>query len=473
MKKILLVILCVTLVFTLVGCDKQTKKTPSDNGDINVNGDTFTDGSLDNTEDLFESDETEIDISAPSQNDAPLSPGSAEEGTDADKPAQNTPSSGDDSPSFDSDSSKKPEQNTPSFEVESVPDDSPAADGGADKTEPDNGGTPSDDAYGDVDNGILQSVTFQKMNVPENMELSGKNGAAEDNNSKNKKVTVVMYQLDGEVAGWVVENNLLYVITAGNNRLVVIDEKTMKPLANVPLSGKPAEIDIADDGIYVSLPELCRIDVFSKSELSKISSLTFEHQISSFCVDGNTVYYSEHDQHCKVYRKNMTTGELADITAGKVTMFYMPKLYLNKQDNILYIGESGSSGSALYYFDATTLELKSVFEKDNYGITNHTRDIFHVGDNIFWGNYRLSDTDANNVIGKYGEASYGSVNFASKDLVATFEGIFLTDSYECIVNFLKAQFKYEYVLASDSYNYFFRSRYTDKNIILGVNFSMQ
>ena len=40
------------------------------------------------------------------------------------------------------------------------------------------------------------------------------------------------------------------------------------------------------------------------------------------------------------------------------------KLYLNKRDNILYIGETGSSGSALYYYDATTLQLKSFFRKD-------------------------------------------------------------------------------------------------------------
>lgn len=91
---------------------------------------------------------------------------------------------------------------------------------------------------------------------------------------------------------------------------------------------------------------------------------------------------------------------------------------------------------------------------------------------ILWGNYRFSDTDANQIIGRYGEKDYGSINFASKDLVSTFEGIFLADTYECIVNYFDAEFEFEYILVTKSYNVFFRARSIDKNIIIGVNFSM-
>lgn len=104
---------------------------------------------------------------------------------------------------------------------------------------------------------------------------------------------------------------------------------------------------------------------------------------------------------------------------------------------------------------------------------NHTRDIFHVGNEIFWGNYRLSDTNAKQTVGRYGVNNYGSVNFASKELVSTFEGLFLTDTYECVVNYFNAGFKFEYILVTKSYNIFFRARSIDKNIILGVNFSIQ
>lgn len=324
-----------------------------------------------------------------------------------------------------------------------------------------------------LDNGVLKKASAQKMDVPENMKLLGTDDAKEENNSATIKATVVLYQLDGDVVSWKTENDLIYAITSGNNRLVVIDSKTMTAVYNVSLAGTPAEINLVGDKIYISLPDLCRIDVFSKSSLAKTSSLYFEHEVSSFCIDGDYIYYSEHDQHCAVYKKNMTTKALTQILPDSGFSFYEPKLYLNKQDNILYIGETGSTGNTIFYYDATTLQLKSLFRKNDYGIMNHTKEIFHIGNEIFWGNYRLSDTNAKEIIGRYGEADYGSVNFASEELVSTFEGIFLTDTHECIVNYFDAGFKFEYILVTKSNNVFFRARSIDRNIIIGVNFSVQ
>ena len=88
----------------------------------------------------------------------------------------------------------------------------------------------------------------------------------------------------------------------------------MMAVTNIPLAGKPAEINLIGDRIYISLPDLCRIDIFSKSSFAKTSSIYFEHEVSSFCVDGNVIYYSEHDQHCEVFRRNMTTNDFSEIT---------------------------------------------------------------------------------------------------------------------------------------------------------------
>ena len=324
-----------------------------------------------------------------------------------------------------------------------------------------------------LNNGVLQDVSPENMTVPENMKFLGTADATEENNAENISATVVLYTLDGDVVNWQTENDLLYVITKGNNRLVVLDSKNMTPVYNVPLPGVPAEMIIENDKIYISLPDLCKIDVYSKSDCSKISSLYFDHEVSSFCLDGDYIYYTEHDQHCKVFKKNLSTGALQRIQLENQYSFYYPKVYLNKEDRILYVGETNGSGCALYYFDADTLNLKSVFKKNDYGIWNHTREIFHYGDEIFWGNYRLSDTDARELIGKYGTANYGSVTFVSEELVSTYEGLFLTETYECVINYFDAEFEFEYILVSESYNVFFRQRLFDKNIIIGVNFELE
>ena len=320
-----------------------------------------------------------------------------------------------------------------------------------------------------VNNGVLKNSVCDTMKLPENMQLLQSDEATDDNKSAEIWATVVLYYLDGDVVNWVSEGDLLYVITAGNNRLVMIDTTTMIPVYNTSLAAVPAELNIIGDEIYISLPDLCRIDIFSKADGTKKSSLSFDHEISSFCLDGDIIYYTEHDQHCDVYKKNLVTGNVERVQSS----FYFPKILLNKEDNILYIGESKSSGSAIFYYDPDTLTLKSKFEKDNYGITNHTREIFQVGDMIFWGNYCLSDSNAAELIARYGTATYGSVNFASEELVSTYEGLFLTDTYECIVDYDEVQTEFQYVLVTESENIFFRTRSFDTNIIVGVNFNIQ
>lgn len=325
----------------------------------------------------------------------------------------------------------------------------------------------------DVNNGVLKDASLENMNVPENMKFLGTDDATEENNAENIKATVAIYSLDGNVVNWSTEDDYIYVITSGNNRLVVIDSLNMSPVYNTPLAGVPAEMHIVGEQIYISFPDLCRIDIFSKATCEKESSLSFDREVSSFCLDGDYIYYSEHDQFCKVFKKNLKTNELETVNKSGKYLFYFPKLHLNREDRILYIGESGSTGSALYYYDADTLEPKSVFKKNDYGIMNHSREIFQIGNDIFWGGYRLSDTNAKELIGKYGTASYGSLTFVSEEMVSTYEGLFLTDTYECVINYFDAGFQFEYVLVSDSYNVFFRQRSGDKNIILGVNFELQ
>ena len=466
MKKVLVIILSVLLVFSLTACDNATKNTDSDANDIsqtaNTNSVVSEENKSNNTNknsssELTHSNDTNSNKNQSTQNNS-------SKGTVTSSNNQSTQNN-----------SSKNSAGTPSKgTVTSSNNQSTQNNSSKNNTATSSNNTVSNNTTSEnIDNGVLEKATSQKMNVPENMKLLGTDNAKEENNSNTIKATVGLYQLDGDVVNWTTENDLIYVITSGNNRLVIINSKTMMAVTNIPLAGKPAEINLIGDRIYISLPDLCRIDIFSKSNTAKISSLYFEHEVSSFCIDGNYVYYSEHDQHCEVYKKNLTTNELIRIIPDRGSTFYQPKLYLNKQDNILYIGETGTTGSALFYYDATTLQLKSVFRKNGYGIMNHTRDIFHIGDEIFWGNYRLSDTAAKQIVGRYGEGDYGSVNFASEELVSTYEGIFLTDTYECIVNYFEAGFKFQYILVTESYNVFFRARSIDKNVILGVNFSIQ
>lgn len=453
MKKILAVILSVLLVFVVTACDKETANNKSNISDISQDTNTSSVVSKKNKSNTVSKKVT------------------------VDSNSSNSTSTDDNTNQLSQISSSLSSVETSSEETLTSSNINESAQSSSSKisvsTSSKGTVTNNNTSSKKVDNDDLENENSKSMNVPENMKLLSTNQAKEENSSTTIKANVSLYELDGDVVNWTTENDLLYVITKGNNRLVVINSKTMEVVSNVPLAGVPAELNFVDDKIYISLPDLCRIDIFSKSNPAKLSSLYFDHEVSSFCVDGDYIYYSEYDQHCDVYRKNIVTDELTEILPDRGWSFYQPKLYLNKEDNILYIGETSCSGCAIFYYDATTLQLKSLFRKNDYGIWNHTRDIFHIGDEIFWGNYRISDTNAKQIVGRYGAADYGSVNFVSESVVSTYEGLFLTDTYECIVEYSGSGFNYDYTLVTDSYNIFFRARGSDANIIIGVNFSMQ
>lgn len=324
-----------------------------------------------------------------------------------------------------------------------------------------------------LNNGVFSSVSAKSQSVPKNLQLL-KTSAADPKYTAHKVTSsVISYTLDGTIVQWITENDLLYVITVARNTLAVIDTHTMLPLYNITLPSAPAEINIFGEYIYISFPDLYRIDILSKTDCSTVGSWSFECEVSSFYISGNYIYYSEHDQWCQVFRKNLITNEVTMILGGTNNSFYYPKIYLNEKDNILYIGESKSTGCSLYYYNATTLELKNEFTKNGYGISNNTRELFHVNDAVFWSYYKISDTNSSQLISTYGQTVASSVTFATTDYVSTHEGVFLADTGELIVSCKDTNFYYDYLLITKSNNVFFRSEYTNENVIYGINYTVQ
>lgn len=335
-----------------------------------------------------------------------------------------------------------------------------------------NSSSNQDNRFSYLNNGVLKGVFIKSQYIPRNLNLLSTSEAKPEYVLHKVNANVISYSLDGVVVDWITENDILYVITSASNSLVVIDSKTMFPLYNISLPSTPAEVNLFGSHIYISFPDLQRIDIFSKSDCTVTGSWAFEHEISSFVISGEYIYYSEHDQFCRVFRKNLITNEVATIMGGTNGTFYFPKIYLNEKDNLLYIGESRSTGSGIYYYDATTLELKSEFRKNGYGVNNHTRKIFHANDMVFWSYYALSDTDASRSIFTYGLTTSSSVTFANADVVATYEGLFLTNTYQLIVDCNDSSFYYQHLLITESNNVFFRNHDTNPKIIYGVNFNI-
>lgn len=291
--------------------------------------------------------------------------------------------------------------------------------------------------------------TTKTLTVPKNI-LHLEEKVSAQNKKLTEEATILQYELDGDIVSWKKEGGYLYVLTKGNNRLLVINPADMSLVAYAPLMGAPAEINIIGEYIYVSLPTLYRIDIFRKQDCAQGPSISLGREVSSFQILGNYIYYCEDDQHCYVYRKNLRTDEEIRCRRGSA---YEPKILLNVEENVLIIGESGSSRSMVYYVDMRTMEELWLFTPDNY---NNTREMLLVDGKIYWSSYCLSATADGGILGRYGSNDIQmSMCGASENWVVTREGLFIADTYECVADFNATGFKYFHMLLDEENNTLF------------------
>ena len=241
------------------------------------------------------------------------------------------------------------------------------------------------------------------------------------------------------------DGDIVYYITRFPNKLVVYDSFSEEFVNEVQLPGIPAEIHIENNQILISFPNLKTIKYYNKDSFDYEKELKLPQIVSSFCFYNEYIFYSEDDQHCKVFRTNMNTGET------KQVMFscYFPKLLVNTEDKLLYIGESHSTGSKLYYVDLESLTVKSSFALKNYGYCNCSRNICYDGEYVYFGRFRVDKLNANKVVGEYDDSYRDGVGFVSGEFVTTRFGVYVKDTYEPILYFDNAE---EHSLITSSEN---------------------
>lgn len=239
------------------------------------------------------------------------------------------------------------------------------------------------------------------------------------------------YIYEGSFVGHVNDGNMVYSLFKSPNTIVAFDTDSLEVVYSSPLGGRPAEVQVDGNNLLISFPDLKCIKVYNKKTFSQIKTISLPNVVSSFCIDGDIVFYSEDDQHCKVYCTNLSTNVTETLARndGVPNLFYFPKLLLNKEKGLLYIGESNSTGSTLYYYNAFDLTFHSMYRKNNYGLMNQRRTMFLVNDNVFWGGMRFGADNAENIIGEYGGTS---TYYADEDFVITATGIYETDSYQYV-----------------------------------------
>lgn len=183
------------------------------------------------------------------------------------------------------------------------------------------------------------------------------------------------------LADWTFAGDTVYTIHRRPNLLCVMDANDIENMTVFDLPGRPAELQIHGDRLMISYPDLQCIRVYDRRTLSQVEEYRLSFAVSSFCLDGDTVYATEYDQWCRAFKVSLTTGEAEQIGG----FFFQPAIRIDKARGRLYIGESDLSTARLFCYDLSDLTQYQTLEKDGC----IPRTLFLVGGYVYWNTFKL------------------------------------------------------------------------------------
>jgi len=177
-----------------------------------------------------------------------------------------------------------------------------------------------------------------------------------------------------EMHRWVLGENQkkLYMISAESSTLFIVDSNSLQTIKKITLSGRPKDMARIDDRIYVSIPSNGSLDVIDTGTMSKEKSLDLARKPDQIAVDTvegqEKVFYTQYtgDSLNQLAVYNVTTGKNTIISernpnypkgAGVYdlnTLYAHPILTADRKNNMVYLGETTSSGSTVYGINTKT-----------------------------------------------------------------------------------------------------------------------
>lgn len=214
---------------------------------------------------------------------------------------------------------------------------------------------------------------------------------------------------------WVLDEptNTLYAISQLNKALYFINATTMKIEKSLSLTGSPTDIIKDSSKLYITLYDINQIvivDMSSRAIAKKIFTPSNPYRIVK---DGDKLYYVEFDQWCNTHEYDLTTNIDKVLAFGSKSS---PDIAINADKHILYIGESGSSGSDMIYYSTIDNKIIGTTNYDNgYGFPYPQRTVLFNGVNVYYAGRDFTFDNPQRCNGDFG----GGVIFVKDNFVFT------------------------------------------------------
>lgn len=234
-------------------------------------------------------------------------------------------------------------------------------------------------------------------------------------------------KVSSELTQWVLDEptNTLYAISETGKKLIFINATTMSIEKTLTLNGGPTDI-IKDNGkLYIALDEskqIVIVDMASKTITRILHTPSGPYRLEK---DGEKIYYAQRDQWGDIYEYNLITNTNKAIA---VIDGYQADLAINTKDHILYIGESGTSGSNMIYYSTSDNKVisKSNYKK-GYGFRYPLRYTIFYGTNVYYAGRDFKLDDPTRFNGDFGNTE--NVIYANAGLVYTNKSIYSKDTH--------------------------------------------
>jgi uncharacterized repeat protein (TIGR02543 family) len=230
-----------------------------------------------------------------------------------------------------------------------------------------------------------------------------------------------------ELTQWVLDEptNTLYAISETGRKLDFINAATMTVDKSLSFTGKPTDVIKENGKLYVAIDDIHQIVVVDMSSRTIIETINTSSDPYRIVKDGDKIYYTELDQWCDIYEYNLATNTEKMLSIGSISS---PDIAINPTNHLLYLGESGSSGSDMVYY--STIDNKIVDQTsydDGYGFPYPSRNTIFDGTNVYYAGRDFSAENPRRFNGDFGTGE--NVIYVNNGLVYTNKSIYDKDTH--------------------------------------------
>lgn len=213
--------------------------------------------------------------------------------------------------------------------------------------------------------------------------------------------------LDFNLNRWILDEprGYIYAISTDANKLLFIRTSDLQVETEINIGSKPSDLDLDDGKLYVAISGgtlIKVVDPIQKTITREIVTMVSPYRLIAV---GGKVYYTSVGSTWSVYEVRLSSDQNTQVTG----MLHSSAIFaVDKVNQILYVGDTGSTGSnaKAYRVSDNTMLHRTMYD-NGYGFGFPPPILIHNGSQLFYAGHKLDGGDLSVIYGRYTEPDTG------------------------------------------------------------------